>query len=324
MDALTNTELIRKLDIFEPLDEKIIKNIARMCIEREFALGEYIVKRGESGLGLYFITNGRAKVEIDRDGVKIIVAELHGGDFLGELSMIDDNVRSADVICIENTNCLLLTRDSFSKLLKKHPEIALQMAKALVARIRATNEKVSYTGTPVPTAFTAEPLPDPANLSAAVSKDSSSGMDFNLQKTFSYAKDTTKQAFDSYSSTKEKTRDFLVDLFSSWYFLKMMTRFSTALVACPVEVQPEEAIPKVLQISIDGVKLALFPASSHQVLRIAAFAKGDFTAMVFRPGCGEIGGASIDCFEGEVRENDSLRLHVPAHRSAWLERVNRQ
>ena len=321
MDALTNTELIRKLDIFEPLDEKIIKNISKMCIEREFALGEYIVKRGESGLGLYFITNGRAKVEIDRDGVKIIVAELHGGDFLGELSMIDDNVRSADVICIENTTCLLLTRDSFSKLLKKYPEIALQMAKALVARIRATNEKVGSTAmaTPVPSAFGPEPVSEPATLAAAVSDNSLSLPDFNLQKTFSYAKDTTQQAIDSYSSTKHKTRDFLVDLFGSWYFLKMMTRFSAALVACPVEVQPEELVSEVLQISINGVKLALFPASSHQILRIAAFDEGDFTATVFRSA--NCGGPSVTHFEGRVRKNETLRLHVPLGENTWLERL---
>jgi len=108
-------ELIRKLDFFEALDDKVVKDIAKVCIARDFATGDYIVRRGESGLGLYFITRGRAKVEIDRNGAKATVAELRDGDFLGELSMIDDKARSADVICMENTSCMLLTRDSFTR-----------------------------------------------------------------------------------------------------------------------------------------------------------------------------------------------------------------
>ncbi|HWP85570.1 MAG TPA: cyclic nucleotide-binding domain-containing protein, partial [Terriglobia bacterium] len=124
---LTDTELIRKLDFFEPLDQKIIKRIASVCIVREFSAGEAIVRQGESGLGLYFITGGRAKVEVDKDGTKVVVAELKEGDFLGEFSLIDDKTRSASVVCLQDTRCLLLTRDSFARLLKKYPEIATQM-----------------------------------------------------------------------------------------------------------------------------------------------------------------------------------------------------
>ena len=82
---LTDTELIRKLDLFEGLNPKTIQRIAQLCIVREFGADEYLIRQGESGLGLYFITAGRVKVEIERSieiageglkSVKVVLNEL--------------------------------------------------------------------------------------------------------------------------------------------------------------------------------------------------------------------------------------------------------
>jgi len=310
--VLTDVELIRKLDFFEPLDPKIIKKIAKMCIVREFASGDYIVKQGEAGLGLYFITRGRAKVEIDRDGTRVAVAELRGGDFLGDMAMIDDKARSADVVCEEETSCLLLTRDSFSKLLNKYPQIAIQMAKSLVARIRATNQRVG-------------PAPRPPQTSVATPADSAPGLQPAVEPVVTSSNGSSGTAFnilEMYSSTKDKAKEILVDWFSSLYLLKSMTRFSMAIVGCPVEVQPENRRPEVLESRIDGVRLALFPACGNQVLRMDAFGDGPFSATVFRPSShGRGRETSVVCFEGSVRKNETLRLHIPAGKDTWLERA---
>jgi CRP-like cAMP-binding protein len=316
--VLTETELIRKLDFFQPLDQKIIKKIAKMCIVREFTAGDSIVKQGESGLGLYFIIRGRAKVEINRNGTRVVVAELQGGDFLGELSMIDDKARSADVICTEDTNCMLLTRDSFTKLINKYPQIAIQMAKSLVTRIRATNERVStpsMPSAPAPSAGAASTTlaATPSGALPAAAADAASGNGSLWSQV---------DPIEFYTSTKGKTRDFLVDTFKSMSALKMMTRFSAAIVGCPVTVQPERRRGEVLQTNIRGVKLALFPSDRNQVFKIDAFADGDFSATVFRPPPrGRAAHASVDRFEGQVRKNEIIRLHVPARRSTKLERL---
>lgn len=311
---LTETELIRKLDFFQPLDQKIIKKIAKMCIVREFAVGDYIVKQGESGLGLYFITRGRAKVEINRNGTPVVVAELQGGDFLGELSMIDDKARSADVICTEDTNCMLLTRDSFTKLINKYPQIAIQMAKSLVGRVRATNDRVSTASLPsAPAQPAAAPAATTSGADPAAADDTASS-NGSLWSQHNPA--------EFYTSTKGKTRDFLVDTFNSLSVLKMMTRFSAAIVGCPVTVQPERRPGEVLQANLGGVKLALFPSSHNQVLEIRAFGDGDFSATVFRPPQqGRSAKARVDQFQGQVCNDETLRLHIPARRKSRLERL---
>ncbi|MGI8785746.1 MAG: cyclic nucleotide-binding domain-containing protein [Acidobacteriota bacterium] len=294
----TETDLIRKIDFFEPLDAKIISKIAEVCIAREYAAGDHIVKQGESGLGLFFITRGRVKVEIDRNGTRAVVAELHAEDFLGELSIIDNKPRSANVICLEDTGCLLLTRDSFSKLMNKYPEIAIQMAKALAGRIRATNEKM---GQPVSSSVTAEAtatgVPPPPVAAATIVPAGVS------------APNTPPPAAlaTSDGSTKAKVRDSLVETFSMLYTLKAVTRFSAAVVGCPVLVHAGE---DTLQETIGEVKIALFDAASDQVVELEAWDDGPYSVTVFRP---ESGGAKAFVshqLDGFIARGERRRLLI--------------
>jgi CRP-like cAMP-binding protein len=153
----TASDLIRKIDFFEPLDDRTVERIAEACIPREYSPGNHIVRQGDPGLGLYFITDGWVKVEIERDGTKTAIAELKAGDFVGEISIIDNKPRTANVICLADTSCLLLTRDSFQKLLKKYPEIAVQMIQSLASRLRETDERFGFTRVIVPAPVAAPP-----------------------------------------------------------------------------------------------------------------------------------------------------------------------
>lgn len=305
---LTDRELIRKLDFFEPLDEKIIKNIARLCIVREFSAGEAIVRQGESGLGLYFITGGRAKVEVDKEGSKVVVAELREGDFLGEFSIIDDKTRSASVICLQDTRCLLLTRDSFSRLLKKYPEIAAQMLRTLVARIRNTNERMSQpTGSPPPpTSAPPVPVVEPAQENGA-------GGLAGATRQMATMIPKPEEMVQFYTSTKGKTQDFLNRFVSTIYAMKAMLRFSMAIVGCPVTVTAENPHEEILQATLNDVKLILFPAASEQTIRIEAFADGTISATLYRA-AGPEGPPKAEIFRlrGPLRQGEFVRLHVAA------------
>src|SRR5579859_3675552 len=135
-------ELIRKIDFFSGLDDKILNKISDACIVRQFTKGETIVRQGEMGLGLYIISRGRVKVDREQGGVRTQVAELGPEQFFGDMALLDNKPRSATVTGIEDSECLLLTRDSFVKLMNKYPEIPIRMAKVLAERLREANEKI--------------------------------------------------------------------------------------------------------------------------------------------------------------------------------------
>lgn len=278
------SDLIRKIDFFEPLDGRIINRIARVCIPREYSPGDYVVRQGDPGLGLYFITGGRVKVEIVRDDVRIEVAELRAGDFVGELSIIDNKPRSANVVCLTDTSCLLLTRDSFLKLIKAYPEIAVQMAKTLAARLRDTDDHV---GRP-PDVPPPPVVPPPAEAPP--------------------------------QSDLQRAKDLMTELAGFVFLLKPLVSTSLAVVGCPVTVSLASAAPESVSATIGKVKLVAFPACEDHVIRMHAFAAGNFTATVFRPVEDEyFTGISVCRFAGTIRREESAWLYVPRREGARME-----
>ena len=142
------------------LDDKILRKISEACIVRQFTRNETIVRQGEMGLGLYVIAKGRVKVDREQGGVRTQMAELGPEQFFGEMSLLDNKPRSATVTGIDETECVLLTRDGFVKLMNKYPEIPIRMARVLAERLRVANEKLATL--PAPAAASSAPTAAPA------------------------------------------------------------------------------------------------------------------------------------------------------------------
>ncbi|HWC95868.1 MAG TPA: cyclic nucleotide-binding domain-containing protein [Candidatus Sulfopaludibacter sp.] len=291
--TLDDVAVIRRLDFFESLDDKLVKRIAQQCFDREFASGDFIIRQGEPGLGVYFITTGKVKVEIENQGSRVTVAELGAGDCVGELAIVDDRARSAHVVCLENTKCLLLTRDGFSKLMNKHPQLAIQMVKALVARLRATNAKVSQAQAPAATLEPAHAMETPAT----------NGIISMLPDTGEITR--------VYATTKSSIQKMLVGVFAPLYVARAMTRFSMAVIGCPVTVQAE---PGVWATTVDDVKVCIFPSCEDRTLRLQAFGDGEVSVTVLRPA--ESGAARLS---RRIRRDEHWRLHIPRGSSIWME-----
>jgi len=107
--------------------------------------GAAIVRAGEPGHCLYVLLEGRAKVTADADGRDIGLATLAGGDFFGEVSLVDDGPRSANVTAVDPCVLLRITRMTIGVLGGLQPGAAIQIlgaiGKALVGRLRASNQK---------------------------------------------------------------------------------------------------------------------------------------------------------------------------------------
>jgi CRP-like cAMP-binding protein len=125
--------MIGSVPFFRGLQEKTRKAVASQGKEMSYKAGDSIVDEGTMGVGFYLILDGKAEV---RKGGKIL-ATLSKGQFFGEMSLIDEQPRSADVVAVAPTKCWALTSWAFAALVKTRPEIALNMLKELVKRLRA-------------------------------------------------------------------------------------------------------------------------------------------------------------------------------------------
>lgn len=137
------TEFLRQVDLFSDLSEKYLKQLEKVAKERVFKAGDHIVRQGEPGEGLFIITDGKVEIQKTMSNGKIMSIATHGpGDFFGEMAILDGAARSADVVALEDSKCLVIVSWDFTSLMKNHPEIALEILPMVVRRFRETNAKL--------------------------------------------------------------------------------------------------------------------------------------------------------------------------------------
>jgi CRP/FNR family transcriptional regulator, cyclic AMP receptor protein len=132
-DAPDTASMLGTVPFFSGLDEKKRKSLVSEGKEMTYKAGDSIVREGAMGIGFYLILDGKAEV---RKGGKVL-ATLGRGQFFGEMSLIDELPRSADVIAVSPIKCWALTSWAFAALVKTNPEVALHMLKEMVKRLRA-------------------------------------------------------------------------------------------------------------------------------------------------------------------------------------------
>jgi CRP/FNR family cyclic AMP-dependent transcriptional regulator len=128
--------MFQSIPLFRSLSKEELGEIAASSKETSFPAGASIVKKGDAGLGFYLIVEGEALV---KSGDKVL-SKLGRGNFFGEMSLFDDQPRSADVIAGEPTKCRVLLKWNFWALVSKNPQIARGILKEMARRLRATNE----------------------------------------------------------------------------------------------------------------------------------------------------------------------------------------
>ena len=104
--------------------------------EKTVQAGAKLVEKGGTGAGFYLILEGKA--EVIANGEKL--AEFGAGDFFGELAVIDGAPRTADVVALTDTTCIVVSQWAMRSIISSHAEIALSMLEELARRLRATDE----------------------------------------------------------------------------------------------------------------------------------------------------------------------------------------
>lgn len=136
---------LQKFCIFAGLGGEELSALLKLTDVITCPPGSRIVEAGEPGHCLYVVLEGRARVTIDADGREIELSPLGTGDFFGEVSLVDDGPRSANVIAIETCLLLRITRMTIGVLSGLQPAAAIQLlgaiGRALVRRLRASNQK---------------------------------------------------------------------------------------------------------------------------------------------------------------------------------------
>ena len=125
---------VKNLDgiaLFERLSEDQRAEVARQADEIDVEAGKRLVSEGRFGYEFFVIENGTAQVVRGEQHI----ADLGPGDFFGEMALLGDTVRNADVVSSSQLTALVMTDTSFRSLARRMPEVADEIRAACRRRI---------------------------------------------------------------------------------------------------------------------------------------------------------------------------------------------
>jgi SulP family sulfate permease len=116
-------------------------------IERSFAAGQTIFKRGDQGDELFLIRRGVVRILLPLEAGKYHnLAAFGRGNFFGDMAFLDRGTRSADAVADTDTDLFVISRAKFDEMSKAHPLAGVKMfarlARALAIRLRYTDAEL--------------------------------------------------------------------------------------------------------------------------------------------------------------------------------------
>jgi CRP/FNR family transcriptional regulator, cyclic AMP receptor protein len=136
-------EFLQRIPLFRGITRREFGKLFQCLIPRDYPTGEMLCREGDIGRALFLVESG--EVEVVRktpDGLMRRVAVLKSGDYFGEMSLIDEQPRTASVVAMEPVRAYLLYKTEIEKLSREAPHIAsaimTHLAMLLALRLRAT------------------------------------------------------------------------------------------------------------------------------------------------------------------------------------------
>jgi uncharacterized membrane protein len=134
-------EALRSVPLFASLDDEDAAGLCELLVLEIRPAASVLFRKGEAGDAMYLIENGRVRIHVfDADGEDVTLAELAGGDFFGEMALLDGKPRSATATVLESARLAVLSREHFHAYVRRNPDLALTMLSAITERLRHTDE----------------------------------------------------------------------------------------------------------------------------------------------------------------------------------------
>jgi CPA1 family monovalent cation:H+ antiporter len=128
--GLEPEKLVARVPLFAELSAAGHKKIAKLLKPRFVLPGERLVTKNDPGDAMYFLSSGAVEVDVSPEPV-----QLGSGDFFGEIALVKDILRTADVTALGYCRCLVLYVKDFRDFLAANPAIAEKITRVAERRL---------------------------------------------------------------------------------------------------------------------------------------------------------------------------------------------
>jgi CRP/FNR family transcriptional regulator, cyclic AMP receptor protein len=147
--------ILKQADIFYELTNTQLELVASICTEKTYQAGDIVFEENTPGNQLYIIASGEVEIVVnpatlgkkDEGEGAFAIATLRRGQSFGEVSLVDEGLRSAGAQCtIEDTRLIVIPRDKLMLLCDTYPQLGYRLMRNLAAdlamKIRHTDLQV--------------------------------------------------------------------------------------------------------------------------------------------------------------------------------------
>jgi CRP-like cAMP-binding protein len=133
-------ELLQRVPLLAGLGSRELEEVGRLVDEIDLPQGRVLTQEGKSGGEFFVIVDGSVRVE--RGGR--LLREMGPGEFLGEISLIDDGPRTATATTTTPVRLFVIAHRQFHSLLDRFPGIQTHILKTMALRIRHLEPDVPH------------------------------------------------------------------------------------------------------------------------------------------------------------------------------------
>lgn len=143
MFAVPTPTTLNEIALFQGLPLTQLSRLNELLHRKTFAPGSIFITAEQPGDVIYIVISGTVKVFIeDAEGTEVILAILLAGEVVGEMSLLDQQCRSANAIALEETTVFWMDRANFRECLRTMPGIHTNLFKLLCKRLRLANARI--------------------------------------------------------------------------------------------------------------------------------------------------------------------------------------
>jgi CRP/FNR family transcriptional regulator, cyclic AMP receptor protein len=136
---------LKRLKLFNDFTEDQIATFVSLLEPVHVMLGSLIVRMHGAGDSMYLILNGEVQVSSSKDGRETVLARLESGGFFGEMCLVDESPRSANVVANQTCTLLKVSKSAFDSMIETHPVLAALFLRAMLrvvaGRLRSMDKK---------------------------------------------------------------------------------------------------------------------------------------------------------------------------------------
>jgi CRP/FNR family transcriptional regulator, cyclic AMP receptor protein len=138
--ATADPNMLRNIPLFNLFDDDELVALSKELDEVHFLAGQSVFSAGDDGGTMFIVQSGRVELFLqDKADDRVSLGFVEPGGLFGELSLLDNQSRSAGAKALADTDLLVIDRNDLRLLIAKHPDAALDMMATLGKRIRETN-----------------------------------------------------------------------------------------------------------------------------------------------------------------------------------------